>query len=83
MHLFFGNFQISLVILQHGGYFISLRQREQFVNRAQIFKKIITFFFGFEAEDRFKKMIYGGSLYFLFIINLHSTKISYSRILTY
>lgn len=52
------NFQISLLFPEHFRHFKSLRQRKQFINRANIFKKNVTLFFIFQTENRFKKIIY-------------------------
>ena len=53
----FGDFQVGLMLFQHGSNFKTLGKREQLIDCTQIFKKRIAFLFGFQGQDCFKQMI--------------------------
>lgn len=61
---FFGNFEIGLTALEHGGHLKALRQGEQFVYGAQILKKTVALLPAFQAEDGVKQGIHGFCLNF-------------------
>ena len=53
----FGNLQIGLMILQHGGYLEALGQGEKLIDSAEIFKEIIAFLRRFQTKDCLKQMV--------------------------